>query len=239
MSVCCTNCSMGDRHAATLLILQPQLTALVNRGRADPCMLHINTECGLTTHQWILRTLMLVHAGQISTLCCGVLTKPCLGKMNLSSSCTSADKATSSSQACLVSAACFVHFACGFLQAETIEAAAHGTPQHLLTHNLNMHGNFRQAISWPVQPIDDVHTGEGVTHADGSYQLKDTAQQYKSDGQFPHLAGCKMLAVPALPYNEVGHFKVLLGLCHAPCWLLRCAVKLHNMIMLIAAANVG
>ena len=156
---------------------------------------------------------MLVHAGQISTLCCGGLTKLCLGKMNLSSSCTTADKAISSSQACLVFAACFVHFACGFLLAETIEAAAHGMSQHLLTHTLNIHGNLEQAISlWPVQPSDASHAGEGVTHADGSHQLKDTAQQYKSDGQFPHLAGCKMLAVPALPYNEVGRTKVLLGL---------------------------
>ncbi len=98
--------------------------------------------------------------------------------------------------------------------------------------------NLRQAIVWPVYPTDGVHTGKGVTHADGSYQLKDTAQQYKPGSQFPHLAGCKMLAVPALPYDEVGHVRKLLGHCHAPCWLLRCAVKLHNMTMSIAAAHV-
>lgn len=50
--------------------------------------------------------------------------------------------------------------------------------------------------------------GEGVKHADGSYQLKDTAQLYKPGGQFPQLAGCKMLAVPALPYDEVGPKKL-------------------------------
>ena len=175
-------------------------------------MLHIETECGLSTHQWILRTLMLAHAGQIGTLYCGGLTKPCWGNMNLSSSCTTANKATSSSQACLGFAACVVLFACGCLLAETIEAAAHGMPQHLSTHSMNMHGNLGQAISlWPVQPTYGSHAGEGVIHADGSYQLKDTAQQYKPGGQFPHLAGCKMLAVPALPYDEVGQFRKLLS----------------------------
>ncbi len=77
--------------------------------------------------------------------------------------------------------------------------------QQLLTHNLNIHVNLRQAILlWPVRSIDASDAGEGVAHADGSYQLKDTAQQYNSGGQFPHLAGCKMLAVPALVYDEVG-----------------------------------
>ena len=82
---------------------------------------------------------MVVHAGQIGTLYCGGLTKPGWGKMNLSSSCTTANKATSSSQACLVFAACFALFACGFLLAETIEAAAHDITQHLTTHSLNIH----------------------------------------------------------------------------------------------------
>ncbi len=185
-------------------------------------MLHIKTERGLTTHQWILRKLMVVHAGQIGTLYCGGLTKPGWGKMNLSSSCTTANKATSSSQACLGFAACVVLFACGCLLAETLEAAAHGMPQHLLTHSRNIHGNLRQAILlWPVQPTYGSHAGEGVIHADGSYQLKDTAQQYKPGGQFPHLAGCKMLAVPALPYDEVGHVRKLFRHCHVPRWLLR------------------
>lgn len=94
------------------------------QGYVKSYMLQMDSECALTVHQWSLRTLMLVHAGQISTLCCGGLMKPCWGKMNLSSSCTTADKATLSSQACLVCAPCFVLFACGFLLAETTEAAA-------------------------------------------------------------------------------------------------------------------
>lgn len=82
--------------------------------------------------------------------------------------------------------------------------------QHLLTHSLNIHGNLRRAILilWRVQPMYASDAGEGVKHADGSYQLKDTAQLYKPGGQFPQLAGCKMLAVPALPYDEVGPKKL-------------------------------
>ena len=71
-----------------------------------------------------------------------------------------------------------------------------------------------------------VHIGEGVTHGDGSYQLEDTAQQYKPGSLFPHLAGCKMLAVPALPYDEVGHVRKLLRRCHAPRWLICLISKL-------------
>ncbi len=44
MSLCCTRCSVGDMYAAALLILQPQLTALVHSQYADPHMLHVNTE---------------------------------------------------------------------------------------------------------------------------------------------------------------------------------------------------
>ncbi len=40
---------MEGSFAAALLVLQPQLTALVPRQHADPYMLHINTECVLTT----------------------------------------------------------------------------------------------------------------------------------------------------------------------------------------------
>ncbi len=151
--------------------------------------------------------LTMVRAGQISTLCCDVLTKPCWGNINLSSSCTTSDKATSSSQACLVAAclsllpvgsACRDNRGCSTWYVTT---CVNSQPEHPAGTSDN------NIVMMALQSADTSHAGEGVAHADGSYQLKDTAQQYKPGGQFPHLAGCKMLAVPVLPYDEVGHFR--------------------------------
>ncbi|DBA89443.1 TPA: hypothetical protein ACH3X1_004075 [Trebouxia sp. C0004] len=92
------------------------------------------------------------------------------------------------------------------LTGDLTKSYAHWTDQHTVLWRSD------KALLGQDEPVFKLHysrqgnlklTGEGITHADGSYQLEDTAQQYKLEGQFPHLAGCKMLAVPALPYDEI------------------------------------
>ncbi|DBB17521.1 TPA: cytochrome c oxidase subunit 1 [Trebouxia sp. C0006] len=92
------------------------------------------------------------------------------------------------------------------LTGDLTKSYAHWTDQHTVLWRID------EALLGQDEPVFKLHysrqgnlklTGEGVKHADGSYQLKDTAQLYKPGGQFPQLAGCKMLAVPALPYDEI------------------------------------
>lgn len=92
------------------------------------------------------------------------------------------------------------------LTGDLTKSYAHWTDQHTVLWRVD------EALLGQDEPFFKLHysrpgnlklTGEGVTDADGSYPLKDTAQLYKPGSQFPHLAGCKMLAVPALPYDEI------------------------------------
>ncbi|DBA74854.1 TPA: cytochrome c oxidase subunit 1 [Trebouxia sp. C0005] len=100
------------------------------------------------------------------------------------------------------------------LTGDLTKSYAHWTDQHTVLWRID------EALLGQDEPVFKLHysrqgnlelTGEGVTHADGSYQLQATTQ-HKPGGRFPHLAGCRMLVVPALPYDEVGHFKNFLAL---------------------------
>lgn len=44
---------------------------------------------------------------------------------------------------------------------------------------------------------------DGITQADSYFLLEDAATTYKLE-KFPHLAGCKVLTVPNLLWQEVG-----------------------------------
>ena len=46
-------------------------------------------------------------------------------------------------------------------------------------------------------------TGDGLANADGCREL-DANDSLHKPGKFPHLAGCKVLAVPELPFQQVG-----------------------------------
>ena len=53
-------------------------------------------------------------------------------------------------------------------------------------------------------PSDEpaVLAGDGLAHADRSYQLEAAREQYKP-GKFPHLAGSKVFKVPDMQLDEV------------------------------------